>query len=150
MAGFPERVLIATDGGNDSELAIQRAVDLSNETDAELHVAHVMVLSHWMMPDNLSEAQYRKLKEQAQEMLDRQVEKVEEVGGSNVRGHLKTGRRAYEEVIELSEEIEADMIVVGSRGAGTISRVIMGSDAENIVRHAAVPVLVVRNERNNQ
>ena len=149
MPGFPEKVLIATDGGNDSELAMQRAVELSNETEAEVHVVHVMVLSPWMMPDNLSDAQFRKLKEQAQEVLDRQVEKVEEAGASEVQGHLQVGRRAYEEVIELAEEIETDMIVVGSRGAGTISRVIMGSDAENIVRHASIPVLVVRNERKN-
>lgn len=147
MPGFPEKILIATDGGNDSELAIRRAVDLSNEADAELHVVHVMVLSPWMMPDNLSDTQYRRLREQAQEVLDRQVEKVREAGGSEVQGHLRTGRRAYEEVIKLAEDLETDMIAVGSRGAGTISRVIMGSDAENIVRHAAVPVLVVRNER---
>lgn len=148
MAGFPEKLLVATDGANDSELAIERAVELADKTGSELHVVYAMILSHWMMPDNLSEVQYRKLKDQAQEVLDAQVEKVKEAGGNVTQVHLRTGRRADEEVIDLAEEIEADMIVVGSRGAGTIQRAIMGSDAESIVRHAAVPVLVVRNARN--
>lgn len=150
MAEFPEKLLIATDGGNDSGLAIERAVDLARKTDCELHVVYVMVMSHWMMPDNLSESQFSQLKEQAREVLDTQVEKTKEAGGDVTQGHLRTGRRADEEVIDLAEEIEADMIVVGSRGAGTLTRAIMGSDAESIVRHATVPVLVVRSKRNNQ
>ncbi len=150
MAGFPEKVLVATDGANDSELAIRRAVDLADNVGSEIHLIHAIVLSHWMLPDNLSEAQYLKLKEQAQKVLDGQAEKVREAGGEVAGSHLRTGRRADEEVINLAEEIEADMIIVGSRGAGTIRRAIMGSDAESIVRHAAVPVLVVRNVRNNR
>lgn len=150
MAEFPEKVLIATDGANDSELAIERAVDLTNKADSELHVVYVMIMSHWMLPDNLSEAQFRRLKEQAQEVLDGQVEKAKEAGGSVTQAYLRTGRRADEEVIDLAEEIEADMIVVGSRGAGTIRRAMMGSDAESIVRHAAIPVLVVRSKRDGQ
>lgn len=148
MAEFPQRILVATDGGSDSELAIERAVDLANKTGSELHVVYVMLMSHWMMPDNLSDAQFSRLKEQAQEVLDEQVEKAKEAGGDIAQSHLRTGRRADEEVIDLAEELESDMIVVGSRGAGTIRRAIMGSDSESIVRHADVPVLVVRSERN--
>lgn len=147
MAAFPETILIATDGSNDSELAIRRAVDLANETDAVLHLAYVMVLSHWMVPDTLSDAQYQRLEEDARRLLDEQAEKAQAAGGVTLQKHLKVGRRADEELIKLAEEIDADMIVVGSRGAGTISRAFMGNDAESIVRHADRPVLVVRNRR---
>ena len=150
MGVFPEKILIATDGANDSELAIERAVDLARKTESELHIVYVMIMSHWMLPDNLSESQFRRLKEQAQEVLDGQAEKAKEAGGKITQTYLRTGRRADEEVIDLAEEIEADVIVVGSRGAGTIRRAMMGSDAESIVRHAAVPVLVVRSERTDQ
>ncbi len=147
MAAFPETILIATDGSNDSELAIRRAVDLANETDAVLHLAYVMILSHWMIPDTLSDAQYQRLEEDARRLLDEQAEKAGALGAVTLQKHLKVGRRADEELIKLAEEIDADMIVVGSRGAGTISRALMGSDAESIVRHADRPVLVVRNRR---
>lgn len=152
MAGFPETILVATDGSEDSELSIHRAVDLAGETGAALHLAYVMIISHWMVPDTLSDAQYNRLKDDAQRLLDQQIEKAESAGADpgTVQRHLRTGRRADEEIIKLAEEIEADMIVVGSRGAGTISRAFMGSDAESIVRHADRPVLVVRSRRNDR
>ena len=149
MAGFPETILVATDGSEDSELSISRAVDLAVETDAALHLVYVMIISHWMVPDTLSDAQYKRLEDDARSRLDQQVEKAEEAGAETIQKHLRIGRRADEEVIKLAEEIEADMIVVGSRGAGTISRALMGSDSESIVRHADRPVLVVRGQSNS-
>lgn len=147
MAEFPETILVATDGSADSEFAIQRAVDLANKTGADLHMTYIMILSHWMMPDTLSDAQYQRLKEKAQQLLDEQVEKAKAAGADTVQAHLEVGRRADEEILKLAEEIEAGMIVVGSRGMGTISRAFMGSDAESIARHADRPVLIVRNPR---
>jgi nucleotide-binding universal stress UspA family protein len=41
MSVFPSKILVATDGSEDAVLAVQAAVDLSNETGAELHVVHV-------------------------------------------------------------------------------------------------------------
>ena len=41
MSTFPAKILAATDGSEDSLLALQAAVDLSNETGAELHLIHV-------------------------------------------------------------------------------------------------------------
>jgi nucleotide-binding universal stress UspA family protein len=41
MSTFPAKILVATDGSEDAVLAVQAAVDLSNETGAELHVVHV-------------------------------------------------------------------------------------------------------------
>lgn len=147
MASFPDRILVATDGSSDSELAIQRAADLARETGAELHVVYVMVISYWSMPDTLSGSQFDRLKEEARKILDEQAALVGETGCELAGAHLKSGRRADEEVINLAEELEADMIVVGSRGAGTIQRALIGSDSESIVRHAEIPVLVVRSER---
>ncbi|MGB3684090.1 MAG: universal stress protein [Rubrobacteraceae bacterium] len=152
MAGFPETILVATDGSKDSELSVRRAVDLAGGTGASLHLAYVMILSHWMVPDTLSDAQYERLKGDAQRLLDQQLEKAEAAGADPdaMQKHLRIGRRADEEIIKLAEEIEADMVVVGSRGAGTISRAFMGSDAESIVRHADRPVLVVRNQEDGR
>jgi nucleotide-binding universal stress UspA family protein len=54
--------------------------------------------------------------------------------------------RADAEVVRLGEEIEAGLIVMGSRGVSTITRILLGSDAESIVRHAHCPVMIVRPE----
>jgi nucleotide-binding universal stress UspA family protein len=147
MAKFPNTILIATDGSQDSELAIRKAVDLAESTGAALHIAYVMLLSHWMTPDTLSDGQYKRLKDDARALLEKQSEKVRAAGEVELQQHLKIGRRADVEIMKLAEELEADMIVVGSRGAGTINRALMGSDAESIVRHAERPVLVVRSRK---
>jgi nucleotide-binding universal stress UspA family protein len=145
---FPMKILLATDGSKDSELAIQAAVDLAEKTGSELHVVHVGIVSYWVLPDTLRAEQYEHWKQEAQDRLDREVEKIRAAGGTIAGSHLKMGRRADEEILKLAEELGAGMIVVGSRGEGTLSRAFMGSDSESIVRHADCPVLVVRDRRN--
>jgi len=52
--------------------------------------------------------------------------------------------RLCDVVAEHAGQVHADMIVVGSHGRRGLDRALMGSDAEQIVRHAPVPVLVVK------
>jgi nucleotide-binding universal stress UspA family protein len=52
--------------------------------------------------------------------------------------------RIYEQVAGQARLAKADLIVVGSHGRRGLGRMLLGSDAEQIVRHAPVPVLVVR------
>jgi universal stress protein A len=142
---FPRTILFATDGSEDSEVAMRAAVDLANKTGSELHVVHVGLLSPWAMPDTMSDAQFARLREQAQQILDEAVEKVRNAGGEIAEAHLKMGR-ADVEVVRLAQQLRAGLIVVGNRGRDNISRILLGSDAESIVRHAPCPVMVVRQE----
>jgi universal stress protein A len=145
MSFFPRKVLLATDGSEDSALARDAAVDLADKTDSELHVVHVGLVSPWVVPDTLSDAQYERLRQEAQKILDEEVKKIQEAGGTVTDAHLRMGR-ADVEVVRLSQEIEAGLLVIGNRGRETIARILLGSDAESIVRHAHCPVMVVREE----
>jgi hypothetical protein len=51
-----------------------------------------------------------------------------------------------EEVIGLAEELEADLIVVGTRGRSVIGRALMGSVSDSVVRQAPCPVVVARSQ----
>lgn len=145
MSFFPRKILLATDGSDDSALARDAAVDLAKETGSELHVVHVGLLSPWTVPDTLSDTQFERLREQAQQVLDREVRKIQERGGAIEDAHLKMGR-ADVEVVRLSQEIGAGLLIIGNRGQDTIARILLGSDAESIVRHAPCPVMVVRED----
>ncbi len=57
--------------------------------------------------------------------------------------HLRMGR-ADKEVVRISEELGVGIIVLGSRGLGAVSRALMGSVSDSVVRHAHCPVFVVR------
>jgi len=76
-------------------------------------------------------------------VLETEVEKVREEGGTVTRTHLRMGKAAAE-IVELAEELGAGLVVVGSRGLGGIRRALMGSVSDSVVRHAHCPVLVVR------
>ena len=53
MDTFPTRILLATDGSKDAELAARRAVDLAEETGSELHVVHVGVVPNFLVEGTL-------------------------------------------------------------------------------------------------
>ena len=145
MTFFPRTILLATDGSEESGLALEAAVDLANKTGSSLHVVHVGLMSFWVYPDTTRSEQIEGLRREAQKVLDGEVKKIEEAGGTVAYAHLKMGR-ADVEIVRLSDEIEAGIIVMGNRGVGTIARILLGSDAESIVRHAPCPVMVVRPE----
>jgi nucleotide-binding universal stress UspA family protein len=67
MSIFPTKVLLATDGSEEAELAALRAVDLANTTDSELHVVHVGLAPSFLMSDPATLGYDRKLYEQIKE-----------------------------------------------------------------------------------
>ncbi|AHY48371.1 Universal stress protein UspA-related nucleotide-binding protein (plasmid) [Rubrobacter radiotolerans] len=146
MSYLPERILLATDGSEDAVRASRTAAELARRLGAELHVVHVGLEWHLFTHDYINPKQYERLKEERQKVLDEQVAEIEARGGRVTKAHLRMGRRVDEEVIDLAREIGAELIVVGSRGLGPLSRAVLGSDSNNIVHHAHCPVLVVRRE----
>ena len=136
---FPTKILLATDGSKDATLAAQDAIDLSDQSGAELHVVYVGHSSLTQPP-----TEYRTA---AQERLDELVTKVEDAGVTVAEAHLRMdtqGSMEDENSVGLAEELGADLIVLGSRGLGGMKRLLMGSVSESVVRHAHCPVLVVR------
>jgi nucleotide-binding universal stress UspA family protein len=140
MSVFPTKILLATDGSEDAAQATEAATDLATKSGSELHVVHVW---HDVPGPYRHGFVKRELKRQGQEVLDEQVREIEEAGGAVTKSHLREGRTS-DEVIKLSEELRVGLLVVGSRGMGTVRRILIGSHSEEIVHHARVPVLVVR------
>jgi nucleotide-binding universal stress UspA family protein len=60
--------------------------------------------------------------------------------------HLRSGR-PFAEICKLAREIDADLIILGSRGYSGLKRVLLGSTAERVIRFAPIPVLVPRGQR---
>ena len=143
------QILVPVDGSPTSEKALDEAIRLAQLTGARLRLVHVvdelsyvngfepaMNYLNEIIP-LMREAGEKLLAHERQKALDKGVEAdsvlvVEDPG------------RICDHVAEQARRIKADLIVVGSHGRRGIGRVLLGSDAEQIVRHAPVPVLVVR------
>src|SRR5918992_4426602 len=134
MSIFPTKILLATDGSGEAELAARTAVDLANRTDSELHVVHVSEY----LPTFLAytEEEPVEVEREAREVLDEQVKRIEEAGRTVAEAHLRMGGRPNEQIVALAEEIGAGLISMGSRGLGGIKRALMGSVSDAVVRHA--------------
>jgi nucleotide-binding universal stress UspA family protein len=79
-------------------------------------------------------------------LLRKQSWRVKAAGGTVAGTHLRMGAVDLE-IVALAEELQADLIVMGSRGLGGVRRALMGSVSDSVVRHAHCPVLVVRPEK---
>lgn len=140
MSPLPQKILLATDGSEDAKLAARAAADLSERTGAGLHVVHA-----WQPVPHpvIDPEQYEK---EAGSILNEQIRLLD---GPTVEGaHLKMAP-PVDAVLDLAEEIGADLIVLGSLGHGPIGRLLLGSVSEGVVHHATRPVLVLRGGRDS-
>jgi nucleotide-binding universal stress UspA family protein len=143
---FHTKILLATDGSEEAELAAQTAIDLAESTNSELHVVYVERLPKFLDgPGTVGydHLLYNKHEEEAQEVLRKLVWRVQVGGGAVTGAHLRMGGVANE-VVSLAEELGVGLIVMGSRGHGGIRRALMGSDSDSVVRRAHCPVMIVR------
>jgi nucleotide-binding universal stress UspA family protein len=147
MSIFPTRILLATDGSKEAELAALRAVDLAQSTDSELHVVHVGLVPRFLetYPGTLGYERrlYQQIEEDSRQRLRKESWRVKAAGGTVAGAHLRMGAVDLE-IVGLAEELGADLIVMGCRGHRGIRRAIEGSISDGVIRHASCPVLVVR------
>lgn len=137
MTGFTH-VLHPTDFSEPSQAACEKAVDLARQCGAKLTVLHVyanplMAEGFAYVPDPRPELE-EKLSHVANEELPIAVER-----------ELRVGVPA-QEIVEFAREHNCDLIVMGTHGRTGLSHLLMGSVAENVVRRAPCPVMVVRAE----
>jgi nucleotide-binding universal stress UspA family protein len=142
MSIFPTKILLSTDASEDADLATRAAIELSDETGSELCVVHVEPLVPLIFDS--TELDPERAKRKAQKLIEEQIERIEDAGGTASEAYLKVGNPA-ERIVALAEELGAGLVVVGSRGLGPLKWALMGSSVSgSVVRHAHCPVLVVR------
>jgi nucleotide-binding universal stress UspA family protein len=78
-------------------------------------------------------------------VLDEQRKKIEETGGKVAQTYVRLVEEHRDRaIVELADELEVGLIVMGSRGLGGVRRALMGSVSDSVVKHAHCPVMVVR------
>ncbi|HEX5506621.1 MAG TPA: universal stress protein [Thermomicrobiales bacterium] len=148
MDDFPRRILLATDGSADAALAARAALDLADAGGAELHLAHAWqpiyeASQPYLYPNLAVGGYYPALEEEARAILERERARIAAARGAIHAGHLVEGRPA-DAIVRLGDDLDADLVVIGSRGLGPVRRLAIGSVSEAVVHHATRPTLVVR------
>jgi nucleotide-binding universal stress UspA family protein len=148
MSVFPTTILLATDGSDEAARATVAATELSRETGSEVHVVYVLptpaqLIGHHLYSDEIRESLIGGAERDAETFLKEQAKKIGSGGGKVAETHLRSGD-PDKEIIRTAEALGVGLIVIGSRGLGAISRALIGSVSDSVVKHAHCPVLVMR------
>ncbi|MXR52701.1 universal stress protein [Halovenus sp. WSH3] len=137
-----ETVVIATDGSESAERSVRAAVDFATRFDAEVHALYVadtdeIENSPAEIRDDLETA----IEAAGDEALSFAQEHAE--GSIPLTTAVREGDPASE-IVDYADEIDADVIAMGTRGRHGEHAFLLGSVAEAVVRTAPQPVLTVR------
>ncbi|SDK73325.1 universal stress protein [Natronorubrum texcoconense] len=136
-------VLVPTDGSEPARAALEHAI--TTFPDANVTLLHVIDPALTMYRGEMSYDYQRLIKletERAETFLDAAREFADERDAS-VTTEILLGT-PVRSIVEFATENDVDQIVLGSHGRSGVSRVLLGSVAERVVRRASVPVTVVR------
>ena len=135
-------ILFATDGSDGAWEALEFAIELAKETGAEIEVLAVKpppVLSKGGVGAPILEVE----EDQGAEHVAATAAAKAEGSGVHARAHVEHGEPA-EAIAAVGERLQADLIVVGSRGLGAIKGAMLGSVSHELVKKSRIPVTIVR------
>jgi nucleotide-binding universal stress UspA family protein len=142
------QILVPVDGSAASARGLEEAIGLARHLKTRLRLVHVV--EPWVMvsPETTATLQVAaNIRSIGAALLEECVSEATNAGIEADGELIETfGDTAGECIVKKAKEVGADLIVCGTHGRRGIRRVLMGSDAEYIVRRAPVPVLLVRNQ----
>lgn len=137
------KILVPLDGSEPAESALEYATE--NYPDEEIHALHIInPVSHLYGEDAYyNYDQIIETGEEEAEELFEEARAVARENGATLSTETKIGQPARE-IVEYIETEDIDHVVIGSHGRSGVSRVLLGSVAEAVVRRSPVPVTVIR------
>ena len=139
-----KKIIVPIDFSEHSEYALEAAANLAQKYGSELLVLHMLELSNAILTVDSSALNeeavfYLKLAEQKfNTFLDKPY--LENLNVTPIVKHFKV----WSEVNDVANEHDANLIVMGSHGVSGVKEVLVGSNTEKVVRHADIPVLVIK------
>jgi nucleotide-binding universal stress UspA family protein len=142
---LPKNILVPTDLSLHAEEAFLYACELALKLDATVHLVNVIGIPALGVPElgvAVTSTMIDSMVKENQEAID--VIAARRPAGVRIgQVLLKTGD-ARDMIDEAAKELGADLIVMGTHGRRGVSRALLGSVAEMIVRTAPCPVLTIR------
>lgn len=145
-----DNILVPTDGSDTAEAAVDRAVDLAAKYDATVHALYVIdvdAVNYSLGTEQVDRIRQGKLDDMP-EVRDAADAATSYVAGAaatmsvDAEEHVRAGQPARV-IRNAIDDLDIDLVVMGSHGRSGISRALLGSVAEQVLRKTKIPVLVV-------
>ncbi|WP_050616352.1 universal stress protein [Bacillus testis] len=138
------KILVAIDGSPMSDKALDTALSLAKWQQADLLLVHVgrsVVMPPTMIIPS-AENVYDAVRTAGEKILKQAKQKAEEEGFTPSAKYVE-GDPA-EQIIQLAEQEQADLVVIGSRGLGNIKEMVLGGVSHKVSQHVHCPVLIIK------
>jgi nucleotide-binding universal stress UspA family protein len=143
------RIVVGTDGSDTAAEAVRQATELAKLSGARLDI----VSAFEPVPQNRVKAEAREApgdvqyeispREDVNLILDAATGEAKKAGVEEVQAHAREGEPA-DAILDVAEEINADLIVVGNKGMTGARRFLLGSVPNKVSHHAPSSVIIVR------
>ena len=145
-----KKILVPVDGSRTSRLGLEEAIKLAKDQGAVLYLLHVLEEQVLIQDPSMAAGTF----------IDDFLKAVHEEGKAIIANAEEIAKKAHvraksfmletfsggtaDLIVKQAKKLRVDVIVLGTHGRRGIKRMVMGSDAEGVVRDASVPVLLVR------
>ena len=145
-----QRIFVPVDGGSTSRRGLDEAIAVAKSTQGQLHLLHVVddmpIVAEGVeaFPAPGTDI-IEMVTDEGKDILAQAQARVQQAGLNCDATMRRTSKgKIYEQILQVAQEWNADLIVIGTHGRTGAERLFMGSDAEQVVRHTDLPVLLVR------
>ncbi|WP_159564740.1 universal stress protein [Streptococcus halichoeri] len=147
MTQHYQRIMVAIDGSYESELAVEKAINVALRNQACLLLTHIIDVHAYQNEGGaVSDYVFDRQEQESADVLAYFENQAKLKGLINIKKIIEIGnpKTLLAKDIPLKEEV--DLIMVGATGLNTFERLIIGSTSEYLLRHAKVDMLVVRDK----
>ena len=145
-----KRLLVAVDGSEQSYKALDHAVAIAEKFDSELVLLTVIptIITPFFPDESFDPKVYTKYEKRMNELCNNALKDADEIVRTkhpnlNIRTILREGRPSAT-IVDVAEKEGCDMIVMGSRGLGGITRWVLGSTSHRVVAFCKRPVMIIK------
>jgi nucleotide-binding universal stress UspA family protein len=145
-----KKILVPVDGSRTSRLGLEEAIKLAKDRDATLYLLHVVEEQVTVQEASVGGGRYvddfrRTLREDGKAILS-DAEAIAKKKNVRTKSLVveNIASPIADVIVNQAKKLKVNLIVLGTHGRRGIKRLVMGSDAEGVVREAPVPVLLVR------
>lgn len=142
-----QHILVPIDGSETSVVAMKEAIKLGKALNSKITVVQVMALDPYIADAYVKTGQTNELIERTRtyllDILEQAKQKFTDEG-ITVETKLLEGFVVHEEIIQAAQDLNVDLIVMGSHGRTGVRKLVLGSVAQKVLGESHIPVLIVR------
>ena len=153
-----KNILYATDLSKNSAYAFRYAVNSAQKHDAKIHILHVIetlpASTEGLLTQYIGEDKLRKMRKETEgHLLERIKERLRQFAEKELKRDPKTLRKVASidvvsgnpaaQILRKAEELDADVVIMGTHGKGVISHAFLGSVSEQVLHRIRKPVFII-------